>query len=691
MIQGLISNISIKYKILFIILLPLCAMLFISGDKILELKQYSASQNQLVKLMSISVAASNLVHEMQKERGASAGFTSSQGRNFSDTLPKQRKLTNAKYEVLTEAIAKVDLSQFDQDYNASLKEALNDYAKIDSVRKKVDAFRIPLAEVVKYYTSMNARFLGISNTAIFSSQDPDIIRDVSAYVNFLQSKERAGIERAIGAAGFSSGWHPKRVSQFNNLITIQNTYLDVFKTFATGEELRFYKEQIKDPSFAEVQRMRDVALSSLSSSRQTVDPGVWFKTITKKINVLKNIEDFIAADVMHVAHEHAKKASQLRNLHIAISATLIILITLISIVIMKDLLGSIRNTKLIMQDLAEGNTDNEVQGIDRKDEIGSMARSVEVFKQNLLEKKAMKAQVLEAEKKAEQKQQQAMSDMADDFDSQIGGLISSLSCASTDLQSTAEAMRCIADETSQSSSIVASSSEEASTNVSTVASAMEEMSASSSEIASQITSAKHKSNDTATSAKSANETVGNLNELVCNIGEVVVAIKDIAEQTNLLALNATIEAARAGEAGKGFAVVADEVKKLASETATKTEEIENRITEIQGATEASVEAMERIISNISDIDLSVTGVSAAVEEQNATTSEIVRSVSEASQGVQQVTQIISEVQRGAGETGSSADTVLDAASKVSDLSSTLQSSVSQFLDTIRSDSAKDAA
>lgn len=382
--------------------------------------------------------------------------------------------------------------------------------------------------------------------------------------------------------------------------------------------------------------------------------------------------------------EALRTLASMRKTTMAISAVIMLsFILALVFMLQKMAIKPIKLLQGVMAELANGNNKIDIPFCEKQDEIGVMARSVKVFKENAIEKEMLEAEQAEAAKRAEQEKRQAMDNLAKTFDTQVGGLIESLAGAATQLQATADSMKHIADETSQASQHVAASSEEASANVNTVASAMEEMSASASEIGTQIVGARNKSNDTFENAQQANKTVSDLNNLVENIGQVVIAIQDIAEQTNLLALNATIEAARAGEAGKGFAVVADEVKKLANETANKTSEINSQITGIQEATRQSVTAMERIIANISDIDNSVTGVSAAVEEQNATTTEIVRSVAEASQGVQQVAEVILEVQKGANETGLSADAVLNASREMSKLSDNLKASVQAFLKEIK--------
>lgn len=679
----MLSNISIKHKLLFIVIVPILTVIALSALKVSALQSQATRQNELIALMDISVAANNLVHEMQKERGASAGYTNSRGKAFSDILPAQRKETDIKRAAFMQALSNTPIAQFGADYTAQVNEALASLKKIDDMRAQISALAVPLPKVVGYYTDMNADFLNITEKSLFVAQDPRLLRDISAYLYFMQSKERAGIERAVGSAGFGGGWKTGLINKFRGLITIQDTYMTVFLGYANADNLQFYNQKIADNVVVQVNDMRAVALGEAQAA-QPITGEQWFKTITKKINILKGIEDHLAQGVSTLADQSATQATTERNIYIAVLLALVAVVLFLTYLILSDLLSSIRNTEHVMAELSQGNDAVEIIGADRGDEIGGMARSIAVFKTGLIERKAMEDEALKAQSRAEEQKRQMMMDMANDFDSQVGGMVGSLALAATELQSTAENMRSIADSTAQSSSTVAASTEEASNNVGTVASAMEEMSATANEIASQVTGAQSKSNDTTSNAQKANETVGNLNALVSNIGEVVTSIKDIAEQTNLLALNATIEAARAGDAGKGFAVVADEVKKLANETSQKTSEIESRISEIQGATQLSVDAMQRIISNISEIDDSVSSISVAVGEQNSTNSEIVRSIADASQGVQNVAEVIVTVQRGATDTGASADNVLTAAREVSKLADGVKVSVDSFVSKIRS-------
>jgi methyl-accepting chemotaxis protein len=182
-----------------------------------------------------------------------------------------------------------------------------------------------------------------------------------------------------------------------------------------------------------------------------------------------------------------------------------------------------------------------------------------------------------------------------------------------------------------------------------------------------------------TQTEETNKQIQVLSAAAEQIGDVVKLINQIASQTNLLALNATIEAARAGDAGKGFAVVASEVKQLANQTANATDEISVKITEIQGATNRSVEAIKVIAETIGRINEISGTISAAVEQQAATTQEIARNIQEASSGTSQVTTNIEDVSRAANDTGVVSTQVLGSAKELSKHSETLLGAIDNFV------------
>ncbi len=367
------------------------------------------------------------------------------------------------------------------------------------------------------------------------------------------------------------------------------------------------------------------------------------------------------------------------------SLIILVIIIAISIWIARSIAKPLTRQVKVMEPLSKGDFSINVPDQERGDEIGLIAKAVQAFKENGLRVKQLEAQQAAQKIQAEQDKKAAQVKLANDFDGRVGGVIKGLSESAQLMTSTAQQMQSSSQQTAEIATTVASAATEADSNVQTVAAAAEELSASSSEIARQIDAVAKKSSAASQDAQETSKSVNELNVLADSIGEVIGTIKDIAEQTNLLALNATIEAARAGEAGKGFAVVADEVKKLANETAAKTGEIDERVNRIQEAIRNSVTAMDKIISNVSEIDQATTTVASAVEEQNAATAEIGRNVTEASTGTQQVSQSIIQVQQNAAESGEASMSVLNSASELKEQSEILRSEVEKFLNEIRND------
>ncbi len=338
----------------------------------------------------------------------------------------------------------------------------------------------------------------------------------------------------------------------------------------------------------------------------------------------------------------------------------------------------VRSMTDVMTIMASGDFTIDIPSLHNTDEIGEMARAVEVFRKNGMEANRLKAEQEATQRRAAERAAK-MDALTRKFENSVSSVVQTVSSQATQMEASAQSMSATAEETTKQAGAVAAASEESSANVQTVASATEELSSSISEISRQVSHSSKIAANAVSEANKANDMVQGLVGASQKIGDIVALINDIADQTNLLALNATIEAARAGEAGKGFAVVAAEVKNLATQTSRATEEIGAQITGVQGATQDAVRAIASIGKTIGEIDQIATTIAAAVEEQGAATQEIARNVEEAAKGTREVSSNIGGVTEAANGTGAAASQVLTASRALTGQSGHLRDVVQEFL------------
>jgi methyl-accepting chemotaxis protein len=399
------------------------------------------------------------------------------------------------------------------------------------------------------------------------------------------------------------------------------------------------------------------------------------------------LADKIVAAAVHQAEEAAAHAAGTTAMvdRLAIGLGAFVMLVLIGSAVFGALsiAKPIRKIAEVLLELGRGNKQVAVPYVGRGDEVGDAANAANVFKENLIRIEKMEAEQKEAEARAATQRKADMHRLADEFKTAVGAIVDTVSSASTELEAAAGTLTKTAEVTQSLSGTVAAASEQASANVQSVASATEEMTTSVNEISRQVQESSRIAGEAVKQAERTDGRINALSQAAGRIGDVVKLITAIAEQTNLLALNATIEAARAGEAGRGFAVVASEVKQLASQTAKATDEISTQIAGMQAATQESVAAIKEIGGTIGRIAEIASTIAAAVEEQGAATQEIARNVGEAAKGTTQVATSITDVNRGAGETGSASAQVLASAQSLSHESNHLRAEVDKFLSTVR--------
>jgi len=349
-----------------------------------------------------------------------------------------------------------------------------------------------------------------------------------------------------------------------------------------------------------------------------------------------------------------------------------------SIAIITGVASPIGRTTEVVNRLASGDRTIIVADAERGDEVGTLARALQVFKDNMIKAEALAA-AQETERQAKEKRALALEALVRAFEGKVALMVKSLAGAATEMQATSNSMAATAEQTNQQSSVVAAAAQQTSQNVQTVATATEELSASVREIGQQVTTSRDIAGRALTESAETGATVRLLSESTQRIGAVVQMISSIAGQTNLLALNATIEAARAGESGKGFAVVASEVKSLANQTAKATGDIEGQISEVQELTAKTVSAIENIGRTITEMSDIAIAIAAAIEEQGAATQEIARSASEAARGTEEVTSNIGGVREASATTGAAASQILASAADLSRQAEDLNGEVGGFI------------
>jgi methyl-accepting chemotaxis protein len=464
-------------------------------------------------------------------------------------------------------------------------------------------------------------------------------------------------------------------------------YLDEMKTAAQDFERRLaasrlpeaQKSVVKD-KLAAYQRDFFAAATATQESAQAV--AVLSKTYADAEPLIAAMDRRIADVAAASKAEAAAIVQHTAEIMLWSIVLVVLVVALLAWFVSRGVARILVGMARLMERLANGDLAIEVSGSERKDAIGTLARSLEVFRAN-----AETARRLEAEQQAEharkEKRQQTIDDLIRAFNSAVETMLRSLAASATDMHSTSGQMSATAEETSRQAGVVAAASEEASTNVQTVAAAAEELTSTVSEITRQVTQSATIAGKAVEEAEQTNVIVQSLAAAAEKIGDVVRLIQDIASQTNLLALNATIEAARAGEAGRGFAVVASEVKALATQTSKATEDISSQIAAIQEASGQAVTAIQNIGRTIAEVSEIATAIAGAVEEQGTATKEISRNTVEAARGTEQVSANIAGVNEAAGATSEAATRVRTASDQLSGETARLRDTVEGFLGDIR--------
>lgn len=372
-----LANINLRNKLIVMLLVPILALAFFAAELLYEQQQEAKQMGQLVQLTELASKLSMLVHETQKERGASAGFIGSNGNNFADMLPKQHKLTDQRRSDYLSLLKSLDQTQFSHRLNTNISALNKDLEQLPKMRKQVLGLTIGLGQAVPWYTAMNTKLLAIIEEMPHMVSDADLVRNLTVYANYLQSKERAGIERAVLSATFGADkFAPGMFKKFVELVAAQDNYLHVFKALANQADIDFYQQAMKHESIAAVDAMRNLAFAKSASGKFNTDAEHWFATISKKINQLKQVDDHLAASISVQASNKQTAAQTTMILFATIFVVSMLSALILGYLFASNIYRSVNNMQQIMEKTAQEGDFSARAKVLGRDEFGIMAEQL---------------------------------------------------------------------------------------------------------------------------------------------------------------------------------------------------------------------------------------------------------------------------------------------------------------------------